>query len=99
MAVFLTDQLQCWIELEEAWQWQLYMSLVSVALFIIPAIIISACYAVIVTTIWANSKMLTTRHSFSEDDTRRVSSRGLIPRAKIKTVKMTIVIVFGEFST
>ena len=28
-------------------------------------------------------------------DGRRASSRGLIPRAKIKTVKMTFVIVFG----
>lgn len=31
-----------------------------------------------------------------EADCRRASSRGLIPRAKIKTVKMTLVIVFGE---
>lgn len=32
-----------------------------------------------------------------ELDGRRASSRGLIPRAKIKTVKMTFVIVFGEY--
>ncbi|MPC26036.1 hypothetical protein E2C01_019165 [Portunus trituberculatus] len=31
-----------------------------------------------------------------DDDSRRASSRGLIPKAKIKTVKMTLVIVFGE---
>lgn len=31
-----------------------------------------------------------------EEDCRRASSRGLIPRAKVKTVKMTLVIVFGE---
>ena len=30
-----------------------------------------------------------------EPDSRRASSRGIIPRAKIKTVKMTFVIVFG----
>lgn len=29
---------------------------------------------------------------------RRASSRGIIPRAKIKTVKMTIVIVIGNFT-
>ena len=29
-------------------------------------------------------------------DRKRASSRGIIPRAKIKTVKMTLVIVFGK---
>lgn len=36
------------------------------------------------------------RHVNEENDCRRASSRGIIPRAKIKTVKMTFVIVFGE---
>lgn len=31
-----------------------------------------------------------------ESELRRASSRGIIPRAKIKTVKMTFVIVFGK---
>lgn len=31
-----------------------------------------------------------------QDEFKRVSSRGVIPRAKIKSVKMTLVIVFGE---
>lgn len=120
------------------------MSLVSVALFVLPALIISACYAVILRTIWAkgailgHSGELTTPcprpfttgtqwpsvliycplhplgpsplgHPLSPSDrrrrgrggstsseepsSRRASSRGLIPRAKVKTVKMTIVIV------
>ncbi|GBM23585.1 hypothetical protein AVEN_196657-1 [Araneus ventricosus] len=34
--------------------------------------------------------------SDNEADRKRASSRGIIPRAKIKTVKMTLVIVFGE---
>ena len=33
----------------------------------------------------------------SNDDCRRASSRGLIPKAKVKTIKMTFVIVFGEY--
>lgn len=38
------------------------------------------------------------RHRMSDDqDSRRASSRGIIPRAKIKTVKMTFVIVFGKY--
>lgn len=34
---------------------------------------------------------------YEEGEIRRASSRGIIPRAKIKTVKMTFVIVFGNF--
>jgi len=51
-------QLQCWIEFDHPWQWQVYMVLVSVTLFFIPALIITFCYAVIVITIWSKSKML-----------------------------------------
>lgn len=97
-------QAQCWIDLPERWQWQLWMSLVAVALFVVPALIITACYAVIVLTIWSKGKILTptTRpRSRNEQgavdgdvDTKRASSRGLIPKAKIKTVKMTFAIVF-----
>jgi neuropeptide S receptor 1 len=35
------------------------MTLVAVTLFVVPALIISACYAIIVTTIWSTSKQLT----------------------------------------
>ena len=43
---------QCWIDFSEQWQWQLYMSLVSLSIFIIPAIIIAVCYTIITVTIW-----------------------------------------------
>jgi hypothetical protein len=52
-------QQQCWIDFPEQWQWQLYMTLVSAALFVLPALIISFCYTVIVATIWSKSKVLT----------------------------------------
>lgn len=97
---------QCWIELSDAWQWQLYMLLVSTALFFIPAIIITLCYAIIVKTIWDKgtykvpTERKTRRGSGGVSDgtdedltSRRASSRGIIPRAKVKTVKMTFVIV------
>lgn len=48
---------QCWIDLKP-WQWRVYMTTVAVALFFIPAVIISGCYAVIVWTIWSKSKLL-----------------------------------------
>lgn len=79
------------------------MSLVAILLFFIPALIISLCYAIIVRTIWDKGTYLGTsergRNGLKngkceeDDDTRRASSRGIIPRAKVKTVKMTFVIV------
>lgn len=94
---------QCWIELGDAWRWQLYMTLVSTVLFFIPAIIITLCYAIIVKTIWSKGtykgpkrdKKNRRGNADEEEDrgSRRASSRGIIPRAKVKTVKMTFVIV------
>ncbi|KAF3425272.1 hypothetical protein E2986_10624 [Frieseomelitta varia] len=82
---------QCWIDLGSPVQWRIYMSLVSFTLFIAPTLIIGGCYAVIVATIWSQGGAL---RQGPTRDTRRASSRGLIPRAKVKTVKMTLVIVF-----
>ncbi|XP_054715959.1 cardioacceleratory peptide receptor-like isoform X2 [Uloborus diversus] len=108
---------QCWIDLQP-WQWQLYITMVAASLFFLPAIIIAACYTVIVYTIWTKSRLMSypklsksssivadskkscvskSKSSASTDnevDRKRASSRGIIPRAKIKTVKMTLVIVF-----
>lgn len=93
---------QCWIELGEPIRWQVYMSLVALVLFFIPALIISLCYAIIVKTIWQKGTYLGQSHvgrrgpqngKIEEDDDRRASSRGIIPRAKVKTVQMTFVIV------
>ncbi|XP_055602618.1 cardioacceleratory peptide receptor-like [Uranotaenia lowii] len=88
---------QCWIELGEPWRWQIYMCWVASSLFVLPALIISACYAIIVKTIWAKGAIMgpidRTRNGMADLASRRASSRGIIPKAKVKTVKMTIVIV------
>ncbi|GFQ71144.1 cardioacceleratory peptide receptor [Trichonephila clavata] len=106
---------QCWIDLDP-WQWQVYITLVAVSLFFLPALIIAACYTIIVYTIWTKSRLMSYpklskssiadskkscvnknksgSSSDNEADRKRASSRGIIPRAKIKTVKMTLVIVF-----
>ena len=96
---------QCWIDFPEPWHWQVYMTLISLSLFFIPAVLISACYIIIVCTIWKKGKAMQTNANVSsggngatnggEDlESRRASSRGLIPKAKVKTVKMTFVIIF-----
>lgn len=146
---------QCWIDMEP-WQWKVYITLVATSLFFIPAIIIAACYTIIVTTIWKKGRSMnpaipcpithtssktnsiattvfqrsssgTTgtdstgvsssisrgtndsnnhqqsqpqssgQQSSAAEEFKRASSRGVIPRAKVKSVKMTLVIVFGEF--
>ncbi|CAI9742236.1 cardioacceleratory peptide receptor-like [Octopus vulgaris] len=98
---------QCWIDFTEDWQWQLYMTLVSVALFIIPAAIIIICYAIIIHIIWSQGKKITAdectenvKKSGSNRSQTKISmnianhcSRSLIPQAKIRTVKMTFIIV------
>ncbi|CAG9115655.1 unnamed protein product [Plutella xylostella] len=100
---------QCWIDLGTPLRWQVWMTLVSMMIFVLPALTIAVCYAVIVLTIWTKSKAVvmsppiqssrrtkTLRNCQMDSDpeSRRASSRGLIPRAKIKSVKMTFVIVF-----
>uniref|UniRef100_A0A182PZC5 G-protein coupled receptors family 1 profile domain-containing protein n=1 Tax=Anopheles farauti TaxID=69004 RepID=A0A182PZC5_9DIPT len=100
------DKVQCWIDLGDAFRWQVYMCWVASSLFIIPAFIISACYVIIIRTIWSKGSILGpapggpgAKHrplrngGCAELASRRASSRGIIPRAKVKTVKMTIVIV------
>nr|CAH7720618.1 unnamed protein product [Callosobruchus chinensis] len=98
-------QLQCWLEFSAQWQWRLYMTLVCISLFALPTAIIATCYAIIIITIWTKgtaTSFLTPqndkrskreRKENSSDNLRRASSRGLIPRAKVKTVKITLVIV------
>ncbi|CAF4754912.1 unnamed protein product [Pieris macdunnoughi] len=104
----MQGQLQCWIDLGTPQRWQVWVTLVAAMIFVLPALAIAACYAVIVLTIWTKSKAVVmsppvnSRRSKNmrngqvecDPDSRRASSRGLIPRAKIKSVKMTFVIVF-----
>ena len=83
---------------------KVYMTLVAVTLFFVPAVLISACYIIIVRTIWRKGKAMANSTATAaaaasneladEPESRRASSRGLIPKAKVKTVKMTFVIIF-----
>ena len=58
-----SGQMQCWMEFTEPWEWQVYMSLVAIAVFLIPAVVITACYTVIVSTIWRKSNHLILVHN------------------------------------
>lgn len=54
----IQGQVQCWIDFPQQWQWKLYITLVSVILLVLPALLIFACYIVIVRTIWVQSSAL-----------------------------------------
>ncbi|XP_050419513.1 cardioacceleratory peptide receptor-like [Patella vulgata] len=105
---------QCWIEFPEAWYWKLYITIIAIGLFIIPAVLIAVCYIIIVVILWrktslqvpnsvTSEKRYITNSSYISSRSNRnnrkkemltaCSSRGLIPKAKLKTIKMTLVIV------
>ena len=44
------------LDLGPQWKWRLYMTLVSVTLFVIPAFLIGGCYIIIVVTIWKKER-------------------------------------------
>lgn len=90
-------RLQCWIEFDEQWHWQLYMTLVSIFLFFIPVTIIACCYGLIIKKIWNRGSRRCTTNDVFNISLHRESSRGVIPRAKVKIVKMTFLIVVGEY--
>lgn len=94
-----SERLECWIDLGSARNWQLYVVLTATSLFFLPAILIAACYIIIVVTIWSKGQELRPASRKGVDSgcdgspTKQANCRGLIPKAKIKTVKMTFVIV------
>ncbi|XP_077997801.1 neuropeptide S receptor-like [Glandiceps talaboti] len=87
-----------------------YAVVLAFLLFFIPLIIITLCYTIIIVTIWQKSKVLMAPKRRTGKDQvkngryesagllsakRSASSRGLIPKAKIKTIKMTLCIVIS----
>ncbi|KAK3602562.1 hypothetical protein CHS0354_021150 [Potamilus streckersoni] len=117
---FEPGKMQCWIKLPHEDHWKIYITLVAVALFILPAVIITGCYSAIIYIIWKNNHLMqsslqmtipkkepnvtsqaeyglvvkgspTPTRNRDRDISR--SSKGVIPQAKIRTIKMTFTIV------
>ncbi|XP_052813763.1 cardioacceleratory peptide receptor-like isoform X2 [Mya arenaria] len=113
----------CWMSFPEEYHWLIWFLCVMLAVLVLPALIITACYTLILYIIWSNSHLLastqpkkvyTAEKKFlmpppetENGITQRASpkkvrsmsanigrsSRGVIPQAKIRTVKMTFTIV------
>ncbi|GFN90514.1 cardioacceleratory peptide receptor [Plakobranchus ocellatus] len=111
LVLFKAMNNQCQIYLDTMLQWKVYVTLVALSIFFIPACIILVCYLAIIVVIFNSSDLSSTisrGNKAKESDTLRCSegergarnrsvscqsSRGVIPQAKIRTIKMTFMIV------
>lgn len=95
----------CWGDFVEPWGAKAYITWMSLSIYILPVAILSICYGLICFKIWQNINMktrrrehflaLTPRPSKGAHPLARVSSVRLISKAKIRTVKMTFVVVLA----
>ncbi|KAM6948065.1 oxytocin receptor b [Lycodopsis pacificus] len=94
----------CWGDFIQPWGAKAYITWMSLSIYIFPVAILSICYGLICFKIWQNFNLktrkdhfvaLTQRPSKGAQPLCRVSSVRLISKAKIRTVKMTFVVVLA----
>ncbi|NXH73422.1 MTR protein, partial [Hydrobates tethys] len=93
----------CWADFIQPWGPKAYVTWITLMVYIIPVLMLSICYGLISFKIWQNVKLKTAHgpnvglSSSSRSGTAfaRVSSTRLISKAKIRTVKMTFIIVLA----
>ncbi|XP_018410731.1 PREDICTED: oxytocin receptor [Nanorana parkeri] len=91
----------CSADFIQPWGPKAYITWITLSVYIIPVLILSICYGLISYMIWQNIRLKTVcesnlRLSSSRRATlSRVSSVRLISKAKIRTVKMTFIIVLA----
>lgn len=81
------NQFDCWATFLEPWGSRIYISWITLAVFVLPAGILLYCQMRICTTIYFNMKRKALQ-------TGRASTRG-VSNAMLKTVKMTFVIIMA----
>nr|XP_012314627.1 vasopressin V1b receptor [Aotus nancymaae] len=102
--------LDCWADFRFPWGPRVYLTWTTLAIFVLPVTILTACYSLICHEICKNLKVKTQAWRVGGGSWRRspsapvaatrglpsrVSSISTISRAKIRTVKMTFVIVLA----
>ncbi|KAK5849397.1 hypothetical protein PBY51_009042 [Eleginops maclovinus] len=90
----------CWGHFVEPWGLRAYITWMTVDIFLVPVAVLVFCYSLICFTIWRNLKYKTCRRTGGSAPERMlgrssVSSISTISRAKLRTVKMTFVIVLA----
>ncbi|XP_061577107.1 arginine vasopressin receptor 1Aa [Cololabis saira] len=96
-----SDVYDCWANFIEPWGARAYITWTTVAIFLVPVLLLMMCYGFICHSIWKNikyKKRKTTAGAASKSGLigkSSVSSVTTISRAKLRTVKMTFVIVLA----
>lgn len=96
-----SDVYDCWGHFILPWGVKTYITWITVGIFLIPVSILMVCYGFICHSIWKNIKYKTkkttsdTTHKKGLIGKNSVSSITTISRAKLRTVKMTFVIVLA----
>ncbi|XP_067400583.1 oxytocin receptor [Emydura macquarii macquarii] len=93
----------CWADFIQPWGAKAYITWITLTVYIIPVLMLCVCYGLISFKIWQNVKLKTahesnmslTSNSSNGAALSRVSSIKLISKAKIRTVKMTFIIVLA----
>ncbi|KAM8860416.1 arginine vasopressin receptor 1Aa [Synchiropus picturatus] len=97
-----SDVYDCWAHFIEPWGARAYITWITVGIFLVPVLILMTCYGFICHTIWKNIKYKKSRSAPAGAASKRgligknsVNSVTTISRAKLRTVKMTFVIVLA----
>ncbi|XP_072641393.1 oxytocin receptor isoform X2 [Canis lupus baileyi] len=92
----------CWAVFIQPWGPKAYVTWITLSVYIVPVIVLAACYGLISFKIWQNLRLKTAAAAAAEGREgagraalARVSSVKLISKAKIRTVKMTFIIVLA----
>ncbi|KAJ7316965.1 hypothetical protein JRQ81_003127 [Phrynocephalus forsythii] len=96
-------QIDCWANFIQPWGPKAYVTWITLTVYIIPVLVLSVCYGLISFKIWQNVRLKTvhetnvnlTSSNCHGGALSRVSSIKLISKAKIRTVKMTFIIVLA----
>ncbi|XP_056132687.1 arg8-vasotocin receptor-like [Lampris incognitus] len=88
----------CWGHFIQPWGVRAYITWITTGIFLVPVLVLVLCYGFICHTIWRNLKCKTwkgNKAAGAVDGKSWVSSVSTISRAKLRTVKMTFVIVLA----
>lgn len=102
-----SEVLDCWAHFVEPWGVKAYVTWMTVGIFLVPVLILVVCYGFICHSIWKNIRYKKRRTTAGSGGgaagaakngligKESVSSITTISRAKLRTVKMTLVIVLA----
>ncbi|XP_062859063.1 arginine vasopressin receptor 1Aa [Trichomycterus rosablanca] len=93
-----SDVYDCWGHFIQPWGIRAYITWITLGIFLVPVIVLIICYSFICRSIWRNFRCKTKKDGVLKNGligNSLVSSVSNISRAKLRTVKMTFVIVLA----